>query len=107
MATEGTVLELPKSLPWYSPPKLRRYFTMVFKEYPVLWLTILFVVLIFPAITAPWTAPHDPLKQQLSKRLTAPVWSAGTAEKPPSWDNILGTDKQGREIRRASCRERV
>lgn len=98
MATEGTVLELPKSLPWYSPPKLRRYFTMVFKEYPVLWLTILFVVLIFPAITAPWTAPHDPLKQQLSKRLTAPVWSAGTAEKPPSWDNILGTDKQGRDI---------
>lgn len=98
MATEGTVLELPKSLPWYSPPKLRRYFTTVFKEYPVLWLTILFVVLIFPAITAPWTAPHDPLKQQLSKRLTAPVWSAGTAEKPPSWDNILGTDKQGRDI---------
>ena len=98
MATEGTVLELPKSLPWYSPPKLRGYFRTVFKEYPVLWLTILFVVLIFPAITAPWTAPHDPLKQQLSKRLTAPVWSAGTAEKPPSWDNILGTDKQGRDI---------
>ena len=98
MATEGTVLELPKSLPWYSPPKLRRYFKTVFKEYPVLWLTILFVVLIFPAITAPWTAPHDPLKQQLSKRLTAPVWSAGSAEKPPSWDNILGTDKQGRDI---------
>ncbi len=98
MATEGTVLELPKSLPWYSPPKLRRYVTTVFKDYPVLWLTILFVVLIFPAITAPWTAPHDPLKQQLSKRLTAPVWSAGTAEKPPSWDNILGTDKQGRDI---------
>ena len=98
MATEGTVLELPKSLPWYSPPKLRSYGRTVFKEYPVLWLTILFVVLIFPAITAPWTAPHDPLKQQLSKRLTAPVWSAGTAEKPPSWDNILGTDKQGRDI---------
>lgn len=98
MATEGNVLALPQHLPWYSPTKLKHYVKVVFKDYPVLWLTILFVVLIFPAVTAPWTAPHHPLKQQLSIRLTAPVWSAGTEEKPTSWSNILGTDKQGRDI---------
>jgi len=98
MATEGNVLELPRNLPWYSPSKLRYYAGVAIKDYPVLWLTILFVVLIFPAITAQWTAPHDPLKQQLAKRLTAPVWSGGTEEKPTSWSNILGTDKQGRDI---------
>ena len=55
------------------------------------------MVLVFPALTAQWTAPHDPLKQQLSKRLTGPVWSSSEI-KPTSWDNILGTDKQGRDI---------
>ena len=98
MATEANVVELPQQLPWYSLPKLKRAVGVVFKDYPVPWLTILFLVLIFPALTAQWTAPHDPLKQQLSKRLTAPVWSSGDAAKPTSWDNILGTDKQGRDI---------
>jgi peptide/nickel transport system permease protein len=98
MATEGNVLEVPRNLPWYFPSKLRHYAGVAIKDYPVLWLMILFVVLIFPAATAPWTAPHHPLKQQLAKRLTAPVWSAGTEAKPTSWSNILGTDKQGRDI---------
>lgn len=98
MATEANVVELPQRLPWYSLPKLRGAARVVFQDYPVLWLTILFLVLIFPALTAQWTAPHDPLKQQLSKRLTAPVWSSGDEAKPTSWDNILGTDKQGRDI---------
>lgn len=98
MATEGNVLELPQQLPWYSPSKLRHYVAVAFKDYPVVWLATLFLVLIFPALTAQWTAPHDPLKQQLSKRLTGPVWSSGTEDKPTSWSNILGTDKQGRDI---------
>lgn len=97
MATEGNVLELPRQLAWYSPSKLRHYVGVAIKDYPVLWLAILFTVLIFPALTAQWTAPHDPLKQQLSKRLTGPVWST-SEEKPTSWSNFLGTDKQGRDI---------
>ena len=97
MAIEGNVLELPQKLRWYSIPRLRHYVNLVFKEYPVVWLTILFLVLIFPALTADWTAPSHPLKQQLSKRLTPPVWDQ-TGEKPGTWDNILGTDKQGRDI---------
>ena len=97
MAIEGNVVELPQQLRWYSLAKIKRMFGIVFKDYPVLWLTLLFLVLVFPALTAQWTAPHDPLKQQLSKRLTGPVWSTSEI-KPTSWDNILGTDKQGRDI---------
>jgi peptide/nickel transport system permease protein len=70
---------------------------LILKDYPVVWLTILFMVLIFPALTADFTAPHDPLKQQLSKRLTPPVWDQ-SGDKPGTWSNILGTDKQGRDI---------
>jgi len=97
MATEGNVLELPQEQSWYSPAKLKHYVGVAFKDYPALWLTLLFLVLVFPALTAQWTAPHDPLKQELSKRLTGPVWSTNET-KPTSWSNILGTDKQGRDI---------
>jgi len=95
MATEGNVLELPKESSWYSPSKLKHYIGVAIKDYPVLWLTILFAVLIFPAITAPWTAPHDPLKQELSKRLTAPVWSTGTEDKPPILVQCFGDRQAG------------
>ena len=98
MATEGNVLQLPQRLPWYSTARIKRFGHLIFNEYPVVWLTILFLVLIFPALTAQWTAPHDPLKQQLSKRLTPPVWDQTNPAKPGSWTNILGTDKQGRDI---------
>ena len=97
MATEGSVLQLPQRLPWHSVARLRHMANLILKEYPVVWLTILFLVLIFPALTADFTAPHHPLKQQLSKRLTPPVWDQ-SGEKPGTWSNILGTDKQGRDI---------
>lgn len=97
MVTESNVVELPQQLRWYSLSKLKRLGVVIFKDYPVVWLTLLFLVLVFPALTAQWTAPHDPLKQQLSKRLTGPVWATSEV-KPTSWDNILGTDKQGRDI---------
>jgi peptide/nickel transport system permease protein len=97
MATEGSVLQLPQRLPWHSVARLRHLTQLIFKEYPVVWLTILFLVLVFPALTADFTAPHHPLKQQLSKRLTPPVWDQ-SGEKPGTWSNILGTDKQGRDI---------
>ncbi len=97
MATEGSVLQLPQRLPWHSVARLRHLANLILKEYPVVWLTILFLVLIFPALTADFTAPHHPLKQQLSKRLTPPVWDQ-SGEKPGTWSNILGTDKQGRDI---------
>ncbi len=46
------------------------------------------LLLIFIAIFAPWLAPHDPIAQDLSRRLLPPL-SAG---------NPLGTDDFGRDI---------
>lgn len=45
-------------------------------------------ILLLVAIFAPWIAPHDPLAQDLSRRLLPP----GTP------GNILGTDDFGRDI---------
>ena len=43
------------------------------------------------AVFAPYLAPHDPTQQNLSERLTPPVWMGGT----PTY--ILGTDGLGRD----------
>ena len=52
MVTESNVVELPQQLRWYSLSKLKRLGVVIFKDYPILWLTLLFVVLVFPALTA-------------------------------------------------------
>jgi peptide/nickel transport system permease protein len=46
------------------------------------------LLLIFIAIFAPWLAPHDPIAQDLSRRLLPPLTSG----------NPLGTDDFGRDI---------
>jgi len=48
--------------------------------------------IILMAIFAPLLAPHDPYFQDLSARLTDPVWSA-----KGSWVHPLGTDDLGRD----------
>jgi ABC-type dipeptide/oligopeptide/nickel transport system permease subunit len=54
---------------------------------------VLFLVLVFTAVFAPWIAPHDPLKQNLSLNRTPPAWSEGG-----TWEYPLGTDNLGRDI---------
>lgn len=50
------------------------------------------VSLLIIAIFAPFLAPHDPLAQDLMRRLIPPVWNeAGT------WAHPLGTDMMGRD----------
>jgi peptide/nickel transport system permease protein len=45
------------------------------------------------ALFAPWLAPHDPLRQELSKSLLPPMWEArGDAL------HLLGTDALGRDL---------
>ncbi len=53
---------------------------------------LLFFILIFSAIFAPWIAPHDPLEQNLRFNKKPPAWAAGG-----SWDYPLGTDNLGRD----------
>ena len=54
---------------------------------------LMFLVVVFAAIFAPWIAPYDPLEQNLRASKTPPVWQEGG-----SWDYILGTDNLGRDI---------
>jgi len=54
---------------------------------------ILFLILVFSALLAPWIAPHDPLLQNLSNSRLPPIWSEGG-----SWEYPLGTDNLGRDL---------
>jgi len=81
-----------RTLPWYAIPWVVAGWRQL-KRYPLFSLGLLIFILVIPAIFAPWVAPHDPLVGSLSHRLTPPVWQDGG-----SWENILGTDKLGRDI---------
>ncbi len=63
------------------------------KQYPVIPLTILAVMLIIPAIFANLISPHDPVDVNLRDRLMPPAWMDGG-----SWQYMLGTDRQGFDI---------
>ncbi len=74
------------------------------RQFPLLPIGLLLVVLVIPAIFANQVAPHHPLKGSLSNRLIPPVWVGPTLEngvevkEGGSWNHILGTDKQGRDM---------
>jgi peptide/nickel transport system permease protein len=53
---------------------------------------IVMAVLIVAAIFAPLLAPHDPLDQDLTRRLIPPIWS-----ERGQWEYLLGTDMMGRD----------
>src|SRR5262247_3106873 len=81
-----------RSRPWYVPSRIALTLRGA-RRYPIVALSILLLLLIIPAVLAPWVAPHDPLKGSLSKRLTPPVWQDGG-----NTAHLLGTDKLGRDI---------
>ena len=51
------------------------------------------VVNVVVALAAPIVAPHDPLDQDVARRLLPPVWLAGGGA-----EHLLGTDQLGRDI---------
>jgi peptide/nickel transport system permease protein len=63
------------------------------RQYPVLPIAVLLLVLVFPGIFAEGVAPHDPIAGSLPDRLTPPAWVEGG-----SWDRPLGTDNVGRDV---------
>jgi peptide/nickel transport system permease protein len=71
---------------------VKKMFNKLFR-FPVISLFIIIFVLVLPAVFADFFAPYDPLEINLTKRLTPPAWEDGG-----SWDNVLGTDKQGRDV---------
>ncbi len=54
---------------------------------------LVIVALSLMALTAPWTAPHDPLKQNLRGSPHPPVWYAEGSSK-----FLLGSDGVGRDV---------
>ena len=84
--------DTPSKTIWRSPTRILSALRE-FRRYPFIPIVILLVVLVIPAIFAPFIAPHDPLDGQLPDRLQPPVWDSNG-----SWDHVLGTDKQGRDI---------
>ena len=80
------------AIPWYTPRKLLRNIWGL-RQYPILPIFILMIVLVIPAIFAELIAPYDPVENSLRNRLLPPFWMEGG-----SFDHILGTDKVGRDI---------
>ena len=54
---------------------------------------VVFTIILFVAIFAPFIAPHDPVTQVRGAFLRPPAWQDGG-----SWEYILGTDPVGRDI---------
>lgn len=63
------------------------------RRFPWLPVIIIAVVLVLPALLAPWISPHDPMRGNLADRMLPPAWLDGG-----SWSYPLGTDKQGRDV---------
>ena len=63
------------------------------RQYPIIPLLILAVMLIIPSIFANMIAPHDPTEVNLRDRLMPPAWQEGGSRQ-----YILGTDRQGFDI---------
>jgi len=59
----------------------------------LVFVALILILLVVPAIFAPWLAPHDPLEGRLAHKLKPPVWLTGG-----SWEYVLGTDPLGRDI---------
>ena len=99
--------------------RVRRSITWV-RQYPVIPMAVMFIVLIIPAIFAGQLAPHNPLKPVpggIAMRLQPPVWIGEKLLTDPdgnlitradgkpmlesdggAWSYPLGTDKLGRDM---------
>ena len=62
------------------------------RGYPLIPVFVLLVLLVIPALTADWLAPHDPTFGVIMDRRLPPVFFGGT------WEYPLGTDRLGRDI---------
>jgi len=73
------------------PPRTRSL-RRALRRYPVVSIFILVALLVVPAVTADWLAPHDPIQGSVPDRRQPPVFFGGT------WEHPLGTDRIGRDI---------
>lgn len=82
----------PQPVPGYAPSRLAGA-VLHTKQYPIVPVLTLLLLLVIPTLFAAQVAPHNPIKGSLSKRLKPPAWISGG-----STVHLLGTDKMGRDI---------
>lgn len=64
----------------------------------VVWFSLLVILALgMVAALAPWIAPHDPYRQEITQASLPPMWVQGTG-KPGVAEYPLGTDRFGRDI---------
>ena len=73
-----------------SPRQILKRRTLAHKGFLIGAAVLAFITL--TALLAPVISPHDPYRQDLSRRMINPVWHADG-----SWDHPLGTDNLGRD----------
>ena len=61
------------------------------RSYPIIPIAVLVFLLLIPAVTADWLAPHDPVQGAVADRKMPPLLFGGT------WEYPLGTDRLGRD----------
>ncbi|MCS7002877.1 MAG: ABC transporter permease [Dehalococcoidia bacterium] len=83
----------PLALPRRARSNLGRVALSFIKNIPAVIALVYVAVMVVTAVFAERLAPHDPVSQELMRRLTPPIWMAGG-----STDYLLGTDKLGRDI---------
>jgi peptide/nickel transport system permease protein len=90
MATSAENIQIAVLEP--SPGALMR--KRVFSHYGIIFGGAALLIIIVMALFAPMLAPHDPLDQDLARKLIPPIWHASTKA---TWVYPLGTDLFGRD----------
>lgn len=75
-----------------APPTIRPWWSRLMRDPVALLATIVLLGIIICAIAAPLISPHDPFATSRAV-MKPPIWNAGG-----SWDHVLGTDGQGRDM---------
>jgi len=78
-----------------EPSPLQRVRKRMFGHMGFMFGAIVLLAIIVIALAAPLLAPHDPLDQQLARKLIPPIWHLHSHK--ATWDHILGTDPFGRD----------
>jgi len=88
MALDDAPIILPK-----RPGTVAHWFTLLGKSKTGMTGLVIVLCIVGVAIFAPWLAPHDPSKVDLSLMLTPPAWLDNG-----SMAHLLGTDNLGRDV---------
>lgn len=78
--------------PWNTKLSLWRALATA-RQYPIIPITIILLVLVVPAVFADWIAPHDPREGDLKDRLLPPAWIGEETLVKTVVERITGPDR--------------